>query len=230
MKKTAITVAIAAALAVTLHVPAHAGGAAGMATEITQLANNAELIAIYAENVAQVQQMIQQYQNMIQNTLSLPQQWWPSIMVQIHDLVGAIEAVEGAANASINAIANFTSHYNNSGLGVYSDDIKKWRTGVRNQIAEALRQAGLNANAMRSTHQALQQIQTASQSAQGRMQVLQAANQISGLMVNEITSLHQTIIAAEQARLNYMQTEVEEKKAQERAMREFFRDSGRRYF
>lgn len=226
---TTIAAAVAAALALAT-APVRAGGAAGMATEVTQLANNAELVAIYAENVAQVQQMIQQYQNMLQNTLNLPQQMWPSIFVQIEDLVEAVGAVEGAANASVNALSSFASHYTNSGVGEYIADIKRWRQGVRNQIGEALRQAGLNINNMRSTHQALQQIQAASQSAQGRMQVLQAANQISGLMVNEITSLHQTIVAAEQARLNYMQTEIEEKKRQEDAVQEFFRSGNRRYF
>ena len=231
MKARTTTIAACLAAALTLATaPVRAGGAAGMATEVTQLANNAELVAIYAENVAQVQQMIQQYQNMLQNTLNLPQQMWPSIFVQIEDLVEAVGAVEGAANASVNALSSFASHYTNSGVGEYIADIKRWRQGVRNQIGEALRQAGLNINNMRSTHQALQEIQAKSQSAQGRMQVLQAANQIAGLMVNEITSLHQTIVAAEQARLNYMQTEIEEKKRQEDAVQKFFRSGNRRYF
>lgn len=231
MKKIARrAIAAVAIVSTTVLQPTQAGGTAGLATEFTQLANNAELIAIYAENVAQLQKLIEQYRNMLQNTASIPGQWWPSIMVQISDLVDAVEAVDGAANASINAISKFQTQYQHSGIGIYGQDIQKWRTGFRNQVAEALRQAGVNATAMKSTHDALREIQAASQSAIGRMQVLQAANQISGLMVNELTSLHQTIIAAEQARLNYMQTETEEKNQRERMMREFFKDSGRRYF
>ncbi|TSE35135.1 P-type conjugative transfer protein TrbJ [Tepidimonas charontis] len=226
MKKHLIAV-LAASLAFTT-VPARAGGAAGMATEFTQLANNSELIAIYGENVAQVQQLIQQYQNMIQNTLGLSTQMWPSIMVQISDLIDNIAAVDGAANASANALTQFASHYNDVASLNYAQMIQRWRTGVKNQIAESLRAAGLNANRMRDAQEALAEIQAASQSAQGRMQVLQAGNQIAGLMVNEIQSLHGTIIAAEQARQNFMATEIREKEKKEEAFREFWRDAGRR--
>jgi P-type conjugative transfer protein TrbJ len=214
--------ALAAALSFATS-PAQAGGAAGMATEITQLANNAELIAIYAENVAQ-------FQNMLQNTLSLTTQNWPSLFVQISDFVNTIEAIDSAANASANALTKFAQQYEDITSMTFAQAIQKWRTGVKNQIAESLRQAGLNASKMRDSQQALAAIQAASQSAQGRMQVLQAANQISGLMVNEIQNLHSTIIAAEQARQNAEATKIRQQEEIEELNKKFMKeDSGFRF-
>ena len=79
----------------------------GMASEWTQLANNVELIALYGEQVAAVQQAIQQYQNMVLHTQGLSQQMWPSVLVQMGDLIDTISAVDSAANASANAIQDF---------------------------------------------------------------------------------------------------------------------------
>jgi len=228
MRKTAIAIASCLILAAST---AHARGpAVGVATEWTQLANNGQLLSIYAENVAQMQQMLQQYANMVQHTQGLSQQMWPSISVQIGDLVNTIAAVEGAANASMGAIAQFDQHYRFDDALSSREQIQNWRTGFRNQTAAALQAMGANAARFQSTQSALEQVQAMSQSAVGRMQVLQAANQIAGMTVNEIQSLHGTIVAAEQARLNYKATEVREREERERAQRDFMQDPGRRFF
>lgn len=213
-----------------IHSPAKAGGGmSGMATEWTQLANNTELIGIYSEQVAAVQQQIQQYQNMVLHTLGLTQQMWPSALVQISDLIDNIRAVDGAANASAQALQDFARQYHHIESLTAAQAIQRWRSGVQQQIAQSLRTSGIAADSMRDNQAILAQIQAASQSAQGRMQVLQAANQISGLMVNEIQSLHMTTIAAQQAQQNYLATQVREREEADEAFREFFRDTGRRF-
>jgi len=227
MRKSIFAILMAAAL---IHAPAKAGGgAAGGATEWTQLANNVELIGIYAEQVAGVQQKIQQYQNMVQNTLGLSQQMWPSALVQISDLIDTVRAVDGAANASANALEDFARQYQHIESMTSAQAIERWRTGIKNQIAQSLRTSGIAADSMRDNQTILAQIQAASQTAQGRMQVMQAGNQISGLMVNEIQSLHMTTMAAHQAKANYLATNVRQKEQDEEAFRAFFRDSGRRF-
>lgn len=223
-------VAYLAVAVMALSGPAKAGGGAtGGATEWTQLANNVELIGVYTEQVAAVQLKIQQYANMVQNIQSLPQQMWPSAMVHIGDLVDTIAAVDSAANATASALEDFARLYHHVDSLSSAQTIQRWRTGVQNQIAQSLRTSGLNAARMRDNQAALAQIQAASQSAQGRMQVLQAGNQISGLMVNEIQALHMTTIAAQQAKSNFLATEVREREEADAAFREFFRDTGRRF-
>jgi P-type conjugative transfer protein TrbJ len=60
----------------------------------------------------------------------------------------------------------------------------------------------LQAQDFQTQQQALQQIQNASQSATGRMQVMQAGNQISGMLVNQLQGLQQTIMTNGQVEMN----------------------------
>lgn len=194
---------------------AHAGGGgfAG-AMETTQLMNNAELVAIYASEIEQLAQQLQMYLNMVQNTANLPIQMWSSVENELSALVNAVESVNGVINATENAMAQIEQQFGNGGLlDAYETRLGNWTQGLNRQIGTALQNMGMNANQFRTRQQALAQIQAASQSATGRMQVLQAGNQIAGLMVNEMQSLHGTIISAEQARLNA--TAVEHNKEQQ---------------
>lgn len=198
---------VAATLASTLSFSlpnAHAGGGGFAGSlEATQLLNNAELVAIYASEIEQLAQQLQMYLNMVQNTANLPIQMWSSVESDLSALVLAVSSVSGVVNATESAMSQVEHQFGNGALlDNYQDRLKSWTQGVNNQIGVALQNMGVNANRIPSRQQALTQIQAASQSATGRMQVLQAGNQIAGLMVNEMQSLHGTILSAEQARLN----------------------------
>lgn len=188
---------------------ADAGAMTGGATEITQILNNVELVSIYATEIEQVARQLQMVQNMVQNTNQLPIQMWSGVENQLASLVNAITSVKGVVNATENAMAMTEQQFGNGGLlDNYEHRLRGWNQGVNNQIGTALRNMGLNAGQFQTRQQALAQIQAASQSATGRMQVLQAGNQIAGLMVNEMQSLHGTMISAEQARLNAIAVEA----------------------
>lgn len=204
---------------------AHAGGGmSGGSTEFTQMANNAELVSIYSSEIEQIAQQLQMVQNMVQNTNQLPVQMWSSVEGQLASLVNAITTVNGVVNATENALAITEQQFGNGGLlDNYEYRLRSWNQGVNNQIGTALRNMGLNAGQFQTRQQALSQIQSASQSATGRMQVLQAGNQIAGLMVNEMQSLHATIISAEQARLNAVAVEANRKYQERQALDKFLR-------
>lgn len=195
---------LAVCLASAMSNPTHAGGGVtGGSTEVTQILNNIELVSIYSTEIEQLSQQLQMYMNMAQNTKSLPIQAWSSVENNLVSLVNAITSVNGVVNATENSLAMMEQKFGNGNmLDGYENRLRGWTQGVNNQIGVALRNMGLNANQFQTRQQALSQIQAASQSATGRMQVLQAGNQISGLMVNEMQSLHGTIISGEQARLN----------------------------
>lgn len=194
---------LAVCLASVMSNPAHAGAAAGGASEVTQILNNIELVSIYSTEIEQLSQQLQMYMNMAENTKSLPIQAWSSIESNLVSLVNAIAGVNGVVNAAESSLAMMEHQFGNGNmLDSYEYRLRGWTRGVNNQIGVALRNMGLNANQFQTRQQALSQIQAASQSATGRMQVLQAGNQISGLMVNEMQSLHGTMISVEQAQLN----------------------------
>lgn len=218
--RKAVTV-LSAALLVS---NSHATGLVAGATEFTQIANNIELVSIYSAEIEQVARQLQMVQNMVQNTNQLPIQMWSSVESQLVSLVNAITSVNGVVNATEDALAMTEQQFGNGNLlNNYENRLRSWNQGVNNQIGTALRNMGLNANQFQTRQQALSQIQTASQSATGRMQVLQAGNQISGLMVNEMQSLHGTIISAEQARLNAIAVEANRKHQERQALDKFMR-------
>lgn len=214
-----------AALSAALFVSnSHAGGVVAGATEFTQIMNNIELVSIYSAEIEQVARQLQMVQNMVQNTNQLPIQMWSSVESQLVSLVNAITSVNGVVNATEDALAMTQQQFGNGGiLSNHENRLRSWNQGVNNQIGTALQNMGMNAGQFQTRQQALSQIQSASQSATGRMQVLQAGNQIAGLMVNEMQSLHGTIISAEQARLNAIAVEANRQHQERQALDKFLR-------
>jgi P-type conjugative transfer protein TrbJ len=181
-------------------------------------------------NLEQLQQQIQMYQNMYQNTLGIPIQAWSGIAARLTSLVSTIQNTQGIVNATVNSITNMQTAYGNGNLlSNHQQNLVNWNKGLNNQIGAALQQLGLNANNFSTTQSALQQIQLASQTAAGRLQAIQAGNQIAGMMVNETQALHSTIIAAEQARLNAVAKQENEKYQDEILYRNFFRNHSGQY-
>jgi len=205
------------------------GGFVG-AMESTQWMNNAELVNVYSSNLEQLQQQIQMYQNMYQNTLGIPIQAWGGISGRLTSLVTTIQNTQGIVNATSNSITDMQTKYGNGNmLSNHQQNLIDWNKGLNNQIGAALQQMGLNSNNFSTTQSALQQIQNASQTSAGRLQAIQAGNQIAGIMVNETQALHGTIIAAEQARLNAIAKQENEKYQDEVLYRNFFRNHSGKY-
>lgn len=231
LKKLLSSAAVATAFFLASVPSAHAGGGGFVgAMESTQWMNNAELVNIYSSNLEQLQQQIQMYQNMYQNTLGIPIQAWGGIAGRLSALVSTIQNTQGIVNATVNSITDIQTMYGNGNLlSNQKQNLVNWNKGLNNQIGAALQQLGLNANNFSTTQAALQQIQTASQSAEGRLQAIQAGNQIAGIMVNETQSLHATIIAVEQARLNAIAKQENEKYQDEILYRNFFRNHSGKY-
>ena len=225
------SVTISGVLAIAWMPSAHAGGGGFVgAMESTQWLNNAELVNVYASNLEQLQQQIQMYQNMYQNTLGIPIQAWNGIAARLTSLVGTIQNTQGIVNATVNSITDMQTAFGNGNLlSNHQQNLVNWSKGLNNQIGAALQQLGLNANNFSTTQSALQQIQLASQTASGRLQAIQAGNQIAGMMVNETQALHSTIIAAEQARLNAVAKQENEKYQDELLYRNFFRNHSGQY-
>ena len=229
LKKYLITPILTTALVFSTNTHAGGGGFAG-AMEWTQLMNNAELVSIYASELEQIQYQIQMYQNMYTNTVGIPIQAWGSIESRLSSLVNTVQSTQGIVNASVNAINDMQTQFGNGNLlSNHQQNLVNWNQRLNNQIGTALQQMGYNANNFSSTQTALQQIQIASQSATGRLQAIQAGNQIAGIMVNETQALHSTIIAAEQARLAAVAKQENEKFQDEARYRGFFRKHTGKY-
>ncbi|WP_186436579.1 P-type conjugative transfer protein TrbJ [Thiomonas delicata] len=204
MNKTRIAaVTLLAALA---SAPAHATGMIAGATFPEQIVQELTLVEQYATQAQQLQAQFQQVFNQAVNMQNIPAQLWPNISSQLSSLVSLVGNAKGLSYAAANTVSAVQSQFGapNTVLSNYNASLQAWTSNLDSQIADVLKQYGLNASNFQTTQSALAAIQAQSQSADGRKAVMQAGNQIAGMMVNQMQGLQSDIQAGNQAMLNYM--------------------------
>ena len=203
---TAIAIALAPASAL-------AGTLTGGATMPEQIVQEVTAVQQLAQQAQEVQQQIQMVYNQAMNLKNLPTQMWSSVSGDLNNLVNIAGQAQGLSYASQNIASQFTQTYPAaSSIGNnYGQQMQTWTTDTNGQIQSMLAQNHLQANQFASQQSALQAIQNASQSAGGRMQVLQAGNQIAGMEVNQIQQLQQEIMAGNSAMGSYEAQQVNQR-------------------
>ncbi|CDW92537.1 MULTISPECIES: P-type conjugative transfer protein TrbJ [Thiomonas] len=203
LKKSTLALAAIAALAST---PAHATGMIAGATFPEQIVQELTLVEQYATQAQQLQAQFQQVYNQAVNMQNIPAQLWPNISGQLQNLVNLVGNAKGLSYAAANTVSAVQTQFGQPSavLSNYNASLQTWTGNLDSQIADVLKQYGLNASNFQTTQSALASIQAQSQSAGGRKAVMQAGNQISALMVNQMQGLQSDIQAGNQAMLNYM--------------------------
>ena len=204
MKTTLITKGISGLLLLVAGMPAHATGMIAGATFPEQITQEITMVEQYATQAEQLQAQYQQVYNQALNMQTIPVQLWPNISGQLTNLVNLVGNAQGLSYAAQNTTAGIEAQYGqpNVALSNYAGSLSNWTGNIQAQIAAALQQFNLNANSYGSVQAAMASINSASQSATGRMQVMQAGNQISGILVNEIQKLRADIEANGQVEMN----------------------------
>ena len=201
MKKELIT-----CLATLLFASPHIFACCGDASLGEQIVQQGTLLEQYSTQADQLQQQISMLQNAYANSAGLPIQAWGSAQSHLNDLMGLVQNTQGVTYASQNLLGQVQQQYGDGAalLPNYGQQLTTWNQNLMAQISMALRQYNLHTNSTTAAQSALQQIMNASQTAQGRMQVLQAGNQIAGIAVNELHNLQQIVMVGNQAQLNYL--------------------------
>ena len=192
---------------------AFAGTLTGGATMPEQIVQEVTAVQQLAQQAQQVQEQIQMVYQQAMNLKSLPTQMWSSVSGDLNNLVNIAGQAQGLSYASQNLASQFSQTYPAaSSIGNnYGQQMQTWTTNTNGQIQSMLAQNHLQANQFASQQSALQAIQNASQSAGGRMQVLQAGNQIAGMEVNQIQQLQQEIMAGNSAMGSYEAQQVNQR-------------------
>jgi P-type conjugative transfer protein TrbJ len=178
------------------------GGLGGGATEMTQIANNAELIEQVAQLAEQIQNQITMIQDMITNTLTIPDQLFRDIkgIVGVYSKVkGIIDKTRGlaysVANMDEELKRRFKSYADLSNLSSVSDFSSTYREIVDTRmetIRNTMEAIGVAFDEL--THDdasALEEIQKKASTAKGRNELIQATNQILGFMAEDAMKLRQ---------------------------------------
>lgn len=198
------TKGVAVLLLLATSIPAHATGMIAGATFPEQITQEITMVEQYATQAEQLQAQFQQIYNQAINMQTIPMQLWPNISGQLTNLVNLVGNAQGLSYAAQNTAAGIEAQYGqpNAALSNYAGSLGTWTSNNDNQIAAVLQQYNLNAQNYSSVQSALASIQSQSQSAAGRKEVLQAGNQISGLMVNQLQTLQSDIEAGNQVQMN----------------------------
>ncbi|SCC93515.1 P-type conjugative transfer protein TrbJ [Thiomonas sp. X19] len=190
-----------AAMSAIATVPAHATGLIAGATFPEQIVQELTAVEQYATQAQQLQAQFQQVYNQALSLERLPTQNWPNVSGNLQQLINLIGSAQGLTYATQNTAAGVQQQYGVNGQS-YQANLSQWNGNLTSQIQQALNQYGLQTSDFQTQQQALNQVENASQSAAGRMQVLQAGNQISGMLVNQLQGLQQTMMTNGQVEMN----------------------------
>ena len=163
----------------------------------------------------QLQTQIQQYQNMVSQGTSLPNSMFGSIAADLKN-------VANIYNRS--AFPGFESYLNQAAKSVEApnrDRYEKWSVQGRDNVKTAMKAADLNTGAFESEDAQLARMVSRSQSAVGRMQAIQAGNEIASQNVQQLQKLRDLLATQINMQGNYMAQQVDRKAAGEATEQQF---------
>lgn len=206
MKMNAVV--LSALLFIGINANTYAGGAVtamvGGATLPEQLVQSATMAEQLYKQAMMVQQQLQMLQNQSRNLQGLPTSFWPNVSGQLAQLIQINMRARALSATQPGVIESVRQQYGDPGqtLTGVEQRYKDWNDNSNSQIASTLESYGYQADHFASEQDALVEVQKASQSATGRLQALQAGNQIAGMQVNQMQLLRATVIQGNQAMLN----------------------------
>ena len=210
------------------------------ALESTQIMNHAELMLQYAKELQQYQTQLQQYQREIQNTVSAPAYVWQQANQTISSLLSTIDtlqAYEQQAGSLQNYLNQFQaeSHYQNSpNFGANGATPQQWNSWEQSRQAGS--QARKEANdamvkgiqsqevQLKQDAQNLVQIQQQAQNATGRMQAIQAANQLAGNQASQLLQIRALLLAQQNATAAKYEADANKEAQEDAADNHFLQD------
>lgn len=212
--KRIFTSFIAASALVLSTANAGSVGGFGGATEITQIANNSQLAAQYGKQLQQYATQIQQYQTavqqftnqvqsyklMLQNIGQLPQTQWNQFAQSVNKMRQILDNTNGMTYTVANYDQMFKQMYpgyqklldngNVDPTSVYKSLSKQTNSTVN----DSLKRLNLTQADLENDVTTMRELQNVSQSAEGQLGAIQAANEIALHQTNTLKKLQQTMM------------------------------------
>jgi len=239
-----VPVLAAIAMASLSPLPARSGSATGVATEWTQLANNAQLVDLLKSSglqvdnqltqisqlAEQIQNQLKIYDNMLQNTARLPDHIWGEVERDLSQLRGIVENGQSIAFSMGNAddvlqqrFKSYADLKKNLPSGEsFSSTYRAWSETNRDTIAGTLRAASLTADQFDTEEGTMDEIRSMSQSADGQMKALQVGHQIAAQQVSQMQKLRGLVSQQMTMMGTWLQSEQTDKDLAQARREEFF--------
>lgn len=220
-------------LCLALASQANAGGVIG-ATEPTQILNNTQLVASYAEQVQQTVTQMKQYEAMLKNLMSITpsallgnaaEMLWNdnNMTTAFKNLQTIVMAGQKISYTLQNSDKLFQDlHPGYGSVFDFQHAYKNWSDNTLNSLQNALSIMSAHAQNFTNEQGLVRELQTRSQTAQGQMQVLQAGNDIGTALVGQMQKLRQLQMAQLQAQANFMAAQQDRQDVGDAALQKEF--------
>lgn len=179
----------------------------------------------------QLQTQIQQYQNMVSQGTSLPNSMFGSIAADLENVVNIynrsqalgrqIQDMDSKFNTAFPGFESYVNQAANSAEAPNLDRYEKWSVQGRDNVKTAMKAADLNTGAFESEDVQLARMVSRSQSAMGRMQAIQAGNEIASQNVQQLQKLRDLLATQINMQGNHMAQQVDRKAASEATEQQF---------
>jgi P-type conjugative transfer protein TrbJ len=171
-------------------------------TVFSQAMQYAKEVETAINTAQQLQTQIQQYQNMVTQGLSLPSSMFNRITGDFQRIQSLYQQSKSLAGNMTDFDSRFRSQFGDynrylSQVGqsptYMADNYKRWSEQGLDSMRVAMQSAGMNVGAITSEDAMLSQLVARSQNAQGRMQAIQAGNEIAAQQVQQMQKLRQML-------------------------------------
>lgn len=210
--KSLILAALLGAMPMSLSAGSVAG--TGGATEVTQILNNTELVAQYNKMVQQYQTQlqsltnhIQQTQMMVQNIQMLPAAQWQRFTNDLLALKNIVQQGQAVSFAAANLDTQFAAMYKgyanyqtsaaqslNPRTTSFTQQYQNLNTSTRDNVNGALKALNTQMNALASDDATMALLKAQSNSADGQLKAIQAANEIALHQTDTLKKLQYTLM------------------------------------
>jgi P-type conjugative transfer protein TrbJ len=203
---------------------------ANCGTELTQLANNLQFADQLARQVELVQQAIRRRETMLLNTTGLENQLFGDPLAELKQVTALLDQARSLSVTSAGLDGQFAEKYKD--YNAYLADkldaealgrkYQQWSEDTNSSVLTTLKAANLQARQIEGDEAALfTALEGLSETAEGRMQAIQVANQIALAAARQTQKLRQLMLMQLQLQANSIQREADRQAAEEAAYRNF---------
>lgn len=195
-------------------------GAVVGATEFTQIANNIQLAAQYAEQAQQTVHQFNQYKAMLKNLeTSTPSSLLDAAAGALWEDQQMVSAFRNLQSIVINgqkmgfSMANQDALFQRLHPGYASafdskNAYREWSNNTHAAVRNSMAVAGIQSESLNREGGMLRELQSRSRSADGQMKALQAGNDIGIAMIGQMQQMRQLQIAQMNAQEHYLLQET----------------------
>ncbi|WP_278938902.1 P-type conjugative transfer protein TrbJ [Pseudomonas helleri] len=229
-----VKIAVAVSFGLAMYIappPAYAIYCSNCSTFYQQMFEYVEAVNTALNTAETLQTQIQQYQNMVTQGTSLPSSMFGSIAADLKKVANIytrsqslgrqIQNMDSQFNTAFPGFQSYLNQAANSAEVPAGERYQKWSEQNRDSVKMALEAANLNTSTFESEDTQLNHMVARSQSAVGRMQAIQAGNEIASQNVQQLQKLRDLLATQINMQGNYMAQQGDRKAASEAAELKF---------